>query len=143
MAVDSNKPYQRVSVQANHNDTIWNGAAWGAGAGIGAIGLTYGSTVHGARGLEALNTKVAGSKMTRMQTRNDKKIEAGKDHLSPEQFDTKIEKIKARQARMTGVHNKIGGAGRAMFGSKTKMVGAAAVGLMGGMLTGAIVDHYK
>lgn len=102
MSVDSNKPYQRVNVQANHNDTIWNGAAWGAGAGIGAVGLTYGTTTFGAKGLDALASKVAGNKTTRMQTRN-----------------------------------------RAFLGSKKRMAGVATTGLMGGMLAGAAVDHYK
>lgn len=117
MAVDSNMPYNRVNVQANNNDTIWNGAAWGTGAGVGALGLTYGATTFGARGIDNLASKVAGSKTTRMETRNAKKV-----------------------------HNAMGkvqGVGNAMFGSKKKMAASAAVGLMGGMLAGAGIDHAK
>lgn len=143
MSMDSNKPYQRVNVQANNNDSIWNGAAWGAGAGVGALGLTYGATTFGARGVDTLAAKSAGSKMTRMQTRNDKRMEAGKSHLTEFGLSEKREKILNRQI---GIHSAMGraqGVGSMIGGSKKRMVASAATGLMGGMLAGAGIDHLK
>lgn len=143
MSMDSNMPLSRVSVQANHNDTIWNGAAYGAGAGIGAMGLTYGATVHGAKGLQELNKKVAGSKATRMEMRNDKRMEAGKSHFTPMELEQNISAMKNRSLR---VHNALGAprhVGSAMFGSKKRALGTMATGLMGGMLIGSGIDHYK
>jgi hypothetical protein len=143
MAMDSNKPYQRVNVQANNNDTIWNGAAWGAGAGIGAMGVTYGATMHGATGLEKLNYKAAGNKTVREITRAGKLQEKGKPHMSMATIkgmhDFRVAKADVFAGRMGSVR----GFGNTMFGSKGKMVGAAATGLMGGMLAGAGIDQLK
>lgn len=142
MSVDSNMPYGRVNVQANNNDTIWNGAAWGAGAGIGAAGLTYGATMHGATGLSALNYKAAGNKTVRQQTRANKLEAKGKPFMSENTIkgmhEHRINKADVFNSRM----NSIKGAGTSMFGGKRK-IAAGAVGLMGGMLGGAAVDHYS
>lgn len=143
MAMDSNKPYQRVNVQANNNDTIWNGAAWGAGAGVGVLGLTYGATTFGARGVDTLASKAAGSKITRLQTRNQKRMEANKRHYTPLGLNEKIEGVINRQM---GVHTAMGhvqGFGDTLFGSKKRMIASGLTGLMGGMLAGGAVDHFK
>lgn len=143
MAVDSNMPYNRVNVQANNNDTIWNGAAWGAGAGVGALGLTYGATTFGARGVDNLATKVAGSKTTRMETRNEKKKALHKSHLSELGLQEKKEAVLKKQISVHNAMGRVQGAGSTMFGSKKRMAASAAVGLMGGMLAGAGIDHAK
>jgi hypothetical protein len=143
MAVDSNMPYQRVNVQANNNDTIWNGAAYGAGAGLGAAGLTYGATTHGARGLDTLNSKVAGSKTTRMQTRNTDRLIDGKRAFPQNELKRNIGKVNARSGKVSKGLGHIQSAGSGMFGSKKRAIGTVATGLMGGMLAGGITDHYK
>lgn len=143
MAIDSNRPYQRLSVQANHNDTIWNGAAWGAGAGIGAMGLTYGVTEFGARELANLNYKVAGNKTIREQMRNDRLKAKGKPHLSEAALEglekMRFDKAELFEKRMAKVHH----AGKFAFGSKKRMLASAATGLMGGMLIGSAVDYMN
>jgi hypothetical protein len=143
MAVDSNMPYQRVSVQANHNDTVWNGAAWGAGAGVGALGLTYGATTFGARGVDNLSAKVAGNKTTRLMTRNEKRNAAGKSHLTSLGLEEKINGVINKQL---GVHTAMGrvqGFGEAVFGGKKRLLAGAATGLLGGMVAGAVIDANK
>lgn len=144
MAMDSNMPYNRVSVQANHNDTIWNGAAWGAGAGVGALGLTYGATTFGARGIDTLASKAAGSKITRMQTRNEKRQASGKkSYMTELGLSEKREAILNRQVGIHSAMGRVQGVGDAMFGSKKRIAASAAVGLMGGMLAGAGIDEFK
>lgn len=148
MPVDSNKPLQRVSVQSNHNDTIWNGAAWGAGAGIGAAGLTYGATMHGARGLSNLNYKVAGNKTVREMTRADKLKEKGKPFMSSAGIDAIHEHRMDKADAFSNKMGKVQKAGNFMFGEgphgslKRSMV-AGAAGLLGGMVTGALIDSKK
>lgn len=143
MSMDSNLPLSRVNVQANNNDTIWNGAGYGAGAGLGAMGLTYGATVHGARALDELNFKVAGNKATRAMTRNSKRMEQGKSHFTPLGLEQKIEGIHNRSYRVANALGAPQHVGSAMFGSKKRMLGTMATGLMGGMLIGAGIDHNK
>jgi hypothetical protein len=143
MSMDSNKPYQRVNVQANNNDTIWNGAAWGAGAGIGAMGVTYGATMHGAKGLATLNYKAAGNKTIREMTRADKLETKGKPSMSMSTIKGMHDFRQAKADVFAGRMGKVQGFGHTMFGSKGKMVGAAATGLMGGMLAGAGIDQLK
>lgn len=143
MSMDSNRPYQRVNVQANTNDTIWNGAVWGAGAGVGAVGLTYGATTFGTRGVSNLNYKVAGNKTIREQMRNDRLKEKGKPYMSESTLsgleDHRFNKADAFMGKMAKVNNF----GNATFGSKKKMIGAATTGLMGGMLAGSSVDYLN
>lgn len=141
MAVDSNMPYDRVNVQANNNDTIWNGAAIGAGAGLGAMGLTYGATTHGARGLSNLNQKSAGNKTIREQMRADRLRESGKPHLSDATLQGIQDHRFDRADAFSGKMGKVNSLGTKAFGSKKKMVGAATTGLMGGMLAGAGIDY--
>jgi hypothetical protein len=143
MAVDSNMPYHRVNVQANNNDTIWNGAAWGAGAGVGALGVTYGATLHGAKGLDTLNWKAAGSKTTRTMTRNNKRAEANKSHLTPYGLESKIGGINNRAIAFSEGMGHVQNFNHSLFGSKKKMIGTAAVGLMGGMLAGGAIDYLN
>lgn len=142
MAVDSNRPYNRVNVQSNNNDTIWNGAAWGAGAGIGAAGLTYGATMHGSRALSALNYKVAGNKTIREMTRADKLAAKGKPRLSDAGLDAKhdlrMDRAEVFEKRM----GKVQGLGQGMFSGKRKFA-TGAVGLMGGMIAGSSIDHLN
>lgn len=140
MAIDSNRPYSRVNVQAQNNDTIWNGAAWGAGAGIGAMGLTYGATTFGARGIENLNRKVAGNKATRMAQRHRKLEEVGKPSLSQSTIDDLGRYQVEKGIRFLGQADS---ANKFMFGSKKRMIASAATGLMGGMLAGGAIDHLN
>lgn len=143
MAVDSNMPYNRVNVQANNNDTVWNGAAWGAAAGLGTAGLAYGATMHGARHLSALNYKVAGNKTVREQMRADKLQTKGKPFMGSAALEGMQEYRLDKADAFSGKMGKIQQFGGSMFGSKKKMAASAAVGLMGGMLAGAGVDHAK
>jgi hypothetical protein len=126
MALDSNRPLNRVN---SGSDGIWDGAAWGLGAGAAATGMMYGATVHGSKHLDSLNQK-------RFVSGNNKL--AAKNKLT----DNRLAKRVANSEMMTYRMNQMQSVGGSLFGGKRAMLTGAA-GLMGGMVAGAITDHMK
>lgn len=120
MALDSNRPVQRVH---NGGDGIWDGAAWGLGAGAAATGAMYGATVHGAKHLEALNDRY-GSHTPRKPKNAD-------------YFAKRDLRYNMNAHRI----NQLGSAGSLFSGKKALITGG--VGLMGGMITGASIDALR
>jgi hypothetical protein len=125
MALESNRPVSRVH---NGNDGIWEGAAWGMGAGAAATGMMYGASVHGAKHLQNLNTASLGKKQAK---------------LDPEALKAKGAKMEARAGRNAKMLSGMQAGGQFAFGSGKRAMIAGSAGLLGGALVGGVVDHSK
>lgn len=140
MAVDSNRPYQRVH---NGGDGIWDGAGWGALAGAGAVGVAYGTSVHGAKHLASLNERMMLRGNDRIAAKNRKRADAHKPHLTEADLTQKLE-MRNMNSQRFGYHmGNIQGAGDFMFGGWKRAAVTAGAGLLGGMLVGGAIDQAK
>ncbi len=140
MSMDSNRPYRSVY---NNGDSIWDGAGWGAAAGIGATGIAYGASVHGAKHLSALNRNMALSFPIRDSVRNERRIDKGRKHFSEADLADRAER---RGSLHAGIGKGIGHvqkAGQYAFGSGKRSIVTGAAGVLGGMLAGAGIDASR
>lgn len=140
MALDSNKPVQNVH---NGGDGIWEGAAWGLGAGVAATGLMYGATTHGAKHLSKMNMSHAGKAQGRLYEKNARNAAFGKRHLGEGALQMKALGIEQRAGRNAKMLTGMSSAGNFAFGSGKRAMIAGSVGLLGGMFAGAGIDASK
>lgn len=138
MAVDSNKPVGRVH---NGGDGIWDGAGWGAAAGVGAMGLAYGTSVHGAKHLSNLTSYAGGKLNSGMISNNSKNRLKGKRNYSENVMSKRLSNAnKMTDTLISGMDN-LQKAGSFGFGSGKRAIVSGATGLLGGMMAGAAIDH--
>ncbi len=140
MAVDSNRPYRSVY---NNGDSIWDGAAWGAAAGVGATGVAYGVGVHGAKHLGALNRNMAINFPMRDELRNQSRIDKGRKHFSEADLAERAEKRGNIHVGIGKGIDRVQNAGQYAFGSGRRAAITGAAGLLGGMMAGAGIDASR
>jgi hypothetical protein len=140
MAMESNRPISRVH---NGNDGIWDGAAWGMGAGAVATGMMYGASVHGAKHLSNTNMTMAGRAQGRLFENNARNAAFGKKHYGEEALQAKALKMEARAGRNAKMLSGMQAGGDFAFGSARRAMIAGSAGLLGGALVGGVVDSLK